>query len=284
MLHCPAENLVFLHVPKNAGKSVRHALSRHAALSWSFLASDLGVNEARAERAMDEEVEVHGLGIVKPAHLPLPIIAGHFPQTWATIRSARSFILTRPPRDRFFSALMPRLGEFADMRSIRADDSRVRQEAEHVCAWLDGRDDFADVEYIHFSRQVDYADHGGERIVSALFPLEHIGSAAHWLAIETGLHLEFAHDHVRREPRKWAGALQPAARMVGRRVLPLALKKAIYPLWRNSGIFADAAGRYDSIDLGPDVERFISDYYAADVRLHAEAVAFAERLEIRSVA
>ncbi|CDO35055.1 hypothetical protein [Novosphingobium sp. KN65.2] len=284
MLHCPAENLVFVHVPKNAGKSVRHALSRHAALSWSFLARDLGVSEARAERAMDEEVDVPGLGRVKPAHLPLPIMAMHFPQTWVTIRSARSFILTRPPRDRFFSALLQRLGEFADMRSIRADDPRVRQEAERVCAWLEGRGVFADVEYIHFSRQVDYADRAGKRIVSALFPLDRIGSAAQWLSNETGLHLEFAHDHARREPRKWAGALQPAARLVGRRVLPLAVKKAIYPLWMNSGLFADAAGRYEAIDLGPDVERFISDYYAADARLHAEAVTFAERQDLGAVA
>ncbi|WP_039857177.1 hypothetical protein, partial [Novosphingobium pentaromativorans] len=243
MLHCPAENLVFLHVPKNAGKSVRHAFVRQAGLSWSFLASDLGISEAGAEQAMDQEVEVPGLGIVKPAHLPLPIIADHFPQTWATIRSARSFILARPPRDRFFSAIMQRLGEFADKRTLRADDPLVREEAARVCEWLDGRGAFATVEYIHFSRQRDYADNAGERIVSAVFPVDRIDLAAHWLQAEAGLHLEFAHEHARREPRKWASALQPVARILGRRVLPQRLRKVIYPLWRNSGVFADAAGR-----------------------------------------
>lgn len=271
MLYSDQANLVFLHVPKNAGKSIRHAFARGGGLSWSYLASDLGVDEARAEQLMDEEVEVSGLGPVKPAHLPLPVIASHFPATWAVIRAAKSFILVRPPRDRFFSALMQRLGEFGGVGTIRADDPAVRREAERVCRWLNGRGAFSTVEYIHFSRQSDYADLGGERVVSAIFPLERIDLAARWIEAETGVRLDIAHDHARREPRRWAGAVQPAARFIGRRLMPAAVKKAIYPLWMNSGVFADAASRYQAIDLGAEVEGFIADYYACDARLYEEA-------------
>ena len=272
MLYSEQANLVFIHVPKNAGKSIRNAFGRSAGMSWSFLASDLGVSESRAAQLMDEEVDVPGLGIVKPAHLPLPIVEARFPATWATIRSARSFVLVRPPRDRFFSALMQRLGEFAGIQGVRADDPLVCREAARVCEWLEGRGVFCDVEYIHFSRQTDYADLRGERVVSAIFPLDRIAGAAQWIEAETGLKLDVAHDHARREPRRWVGAIQPAARFIGRRVMPSAMKKALYPLWMNSGVFSDAASRYDTIDLGEDVERFIADYYAADARLYEEAV------------
>lgn len=272
MLYSEQANLVFIHVPKNAGKSIRNAFARDAGLSYSYLASDLGVSEARAARLMDGETDVPGLGTVKPAHLPLPVIEAHFPATWATIRSARSFILVRPPRDRFFSALMQRLGEFADVRAIRADDPLVRREAAIVCNWLDRRGAFCDVEYVHFSRQTDYADLRGDRVVSAIFPLDRIDLAARWIEGETGLRLDIAHDHARREPRRWAGVIQPAARFIGRRMMPRAVKKALYPLWMNSGVFSDAASRYQSIDLGADIERFIADYYAGDARLYEEAV------------
>lgn len=271
MLYSEQANLAFIHVPKNAGKSIRNALAKGTALSYSFLARDLGISEARAARVMDEEVHVVGLGPVKPAHLPLAVIEARFPATWATIRSAKSFILVRPPRDRFFSALMQRLGEFGDIGAIRADDPLVRREAADVCDWLDQRGPFCDVEYIHFSRQRDYADLHGERVVSAVFPVDRIDLAARWIDARTGLRIDVTHDHARREPRTWAGAFQPAARFIGRRLMPQAMKKVIYPLWMNSGIFTDAAGRYASIDLGDGVERFIADYYACDARLYEEA-------------
>lgn len=272
MLYSEHAGLVFVHVPKNAGKSIRNAFARSGSLSWSFLASDLGVSEARAAQLMDEEVDVPGLGRVKPAHLPLPVVESHFPATWATIRSGRSFILVRAPRDRFFSALMQRLGEFADVRGLRADSPLVRGEAARVCEWLEGRGAFCDVEYIHFSRQTDYADLRGDRVVSAIFPMDRTELAARWIETEAGLRLDIGHDHARREPHRWAAAIQPAARYVGRRLMPHAMKKALYPLWMNSGVFSDAASRYETIDLGGDVERFIADYYASDARLYEEAM------------
>jgi hypothetical protein len=272
MLYCEPARLVFLHVPKNAGKSVRKAFARCEGLSHDFLASDLGVDEVRAEELMDGEVDVPGLGPVKPAHLPLPIIEAHFPAMWRKIRSSRSFIFVRPPRDRFFSALMQRIGEFGGSVAIRADDPQVRREAEGVCEWLAGREAFSTVEYIHFSRQIDYAELRGKRIVSAAFPLDRLDLAARWVEDETGLRLEFPHEHARREPRRWAGAIQPAARFLGRRLMTPGMKKALYPLWMNSGVFSDAAGRYRAIDLGAEVEGFIAEYYARDARLYADSV------------
>jgi hypothetical protein len=131
------------------------------------------------------------------------------------------------------------------------------------------------MEFVHFTRQIDYAEVDGQRIVTAVFPLDRTAAAAAWIARETGLAIDITHDHRRREPKSWARAVQPAARFVGRKLIPHPLKVAIYPYWMNSRAFADASLRYDTIDLGPDIESFIAKYYAADRALHAEASAAA---------
>lgn len=272
MLYLQAHNLAFIHVPKNAGKSVDRALRPHGSLNFDDFARDCGVSADRAEQIMGENVQDFlGLGPVKPIHLPLAYVEAHLPSCWSTLQQANSFIFVRSPRSRFFSALLQRLGEYADVQALRADDPRVKLEAQRVCAWLDGRGPFCDMQYIHFARQVDYAELGGERIVSAIFPLDRADLAEQWALHRTGLTLQIAHDHARREPRKWARSIQPAARFLGRKLLPDAVREAVYPLWKNSGLFANASGRYDSVSLGTDVEQFISAYYADDAALYDEA-------------
>ena len=278
MRYVEEKNLAFIHVPKNAGQSIANALARSAPLSYALMAADLGVTEAAMEASMEIAVDVPGLGVVQPDHLPLVFIREHFPRTWSALTAANSFILTRAPRDRFLSALMQRLREHGGTVAIRVDDPQVAEEAQRVCDWLDGRGAFFEREFIHFTRQIDYAEVSGARIVTAIFPVDGADAVAAWIQRETGLALDVTHDHRRREPRAWARAIQPAARFVGRRLIPRTVKKAIYPLWMNSGAFADAAKRYDAVHLGDDVERFITDHYAADAALHAEAQAFAARI------
>jgi hypothetical protein len=272
------KNLAFIHVPKNAGQSIANALARSAPLSYAPMAADFGVTEAEMEATMEIAVEVPGLGVVQPDHIPLVFIQERLPRTWSALAAANSFILTRSPRDRFLSALMQRLREHGGTVAIRVDDPRVSEEAQRVCEWLEGRGPFFEREFIHFTRQIDYAEVSGDRIVTAIFPVQAADAVAAWIQREAGLALDVTHDHRRREPKSWARAIQPAARFVARRLIPRAIKKAIYPLWMNSGAFADAAQRYDAVHLGDDVERFIADYYAPDAALHAEALAFASRI------
>ncbi|MCJ2183522.1 sulfotransferase family protein [Novosphingobium sp. 1949] len=277
MLYVEDANLAFIHIPKNAGQSVRRALGACAPLSFAAMARDLGVDEARAEQMMEEPIEtLPGLGVVQPEHVPLAFLQHAFPHSFAQLRAARSFIMVRDPRDRFFSALLQRMREYGGATALRADDPAVAEEARAICRWLDGRGPFCDMPYIHFSRQVDYAEIAGERIVSALFPLERSDALTAWARATCGIELDITHDHARREPKAWASALQPGFRFVGRTLLPSALKKAIYPLWMNSAVFANAANRYGRIHLDAETEAFIADYYAPDAALYAEAQRFAE--------
>lgn len=271
MFYIPSRNLAFLHVPKNAGQSVKKALMRAADVSYASFANDLDVTEEQARRFMEDGVHFPDIGQVQPEHMTLQYLESHFPASWETFIHSRSFILARSPRDRFFSALIQRLREYRGAVPVRVDDPLVIEEARTVCDWLDGQRQFADREFIHFGRQNDFADLRGERMVSAVFPVERTDLAMKWIAEETGLVIDIEQDHVRREPKKWAKSLQPAARFVGRKLMPLALKKAIYPAWSQSGVFANASGRYGSINLGDDVERCIAEYYAADEALYKEA-------------
>lgn len=277
MLVYDTAGLAFIHVPKNGGKSVRQALDAAAPLNLQFTAADLGMSPEAlaADYASGAGVRHPQLGQIKPEHLPLVFWRDYFPTTFAAFSRCKSFVLLREPRDRFFSAVLQRLGEYQDMKALRADDPVVTREALAVCEWLEGRGPFCDIGYIHFTRQTDYVELDGTRLVDALFPISRTDAAAHWIAAQTGLEIAVAHEHARREPKKWASTLQPMARFAGRRIIPGPVKRALYPLWRNSGAFADASKRYRSIALDPAVETFISRYYAADNALYAQAEAAA---------
>lgn len=273
MLLYDQAGLAFIHVPKNGGKSIRAALDLASPINLAPTAADLGipVGQLVADYESGKGVAHPALGRVKIEHLPLVFWEEHFPHTWAAFQPLKSFVMIRNPRDRFFSAVLQRLGEYKDMTGLRADDPAVTQEAMRVSEWLGARGAFCDIEYIHFTRQSDYVALREARKVSAIFPIEDAHKAAEWVLRETGLAIEVAHEHARREPKSWAKAIQPAARFVGRNLIPLPIKRAIYPLWRGSAVFDDASKRYKAIELAPQVEAFVGEYYAEDAALYAEA-------------
>lgn len=271
MRYLPDHAFFFIHIPKNGGQSVRNAMARAGTLSFEPLAKDLGTSAEEAAELAEQGFDHPTLSRIHPAHLPLWAMRDAFPASWEAFGSSTTLALTRDPRDRFFSALMQRLKEFNDAGAIRADDPRIAEEAKAVCDWLAARDRHADLEYVHFIRQVDFTDLDGERQVDGVFPMNNASAAADWLAKQGGPKLEIGHDHARRQPKPWAKVIQPAARFAGRNLMPRALKKALHPLWMKSGVFANAAKGYGEVNLGSDVEQFIAEHYAADAALHAEA-------------
>jgi hypothetical protein len=290
--YIPDYGLFFVHVPKCAGTSLQKALDLEEARYTEF-AADLGLSEGEAARLTlssrhqgDGEVKRQGgyvhpkLGPIHPVHLPLNYIEAEMPQTWAALRDAPySFAVTREPRSRFLSALMQRMREFGDHEALRVDDPRVRDEAARVCDWLAARDMFCDREYIHFTRQIDFAELDGTRIIKAHFPMERTAALSRWIADQTGLQIEIPETHARRQPKRWGKMVQPAARFVGRTLMPKQLRKALHPIWMGSGAFTNAKSAYSTVDLGADVEGFAATYYARDAALHAEAQVRVEALQ-----
>ncbi|MGR3378844.1 hypothetical protein [Salipiger abyssi] len=285
MKYLPDRGIYFIHVPKCAGMSVHKALDLEEA-SYDCLAEDLGVEMEEAARlALSQRFPAEpgmwpqgfdhpALGHIHPIHLPLGYIRSTLPETWKALSTAPySFAMTRAPRGRFLSALMQRLKEFRGAGAIRADDPLVREEAERVSDWLSRHDPFCAAEYAHFTRQTDFVDLDGARVVKAVFPVDRTDALSAWLSENTGLEIEIPRTHTRRQPKPWARAVQPAARFVARRLLTQPVRKALYPIWTGSGLFADAKKTYGTVDLGPDVDAFIAEYYAGDEALHREALA-----------
>jgi hypothetical protein len=203
MLLYDKAGLAFIHVPKNGGKSMRAALDAACPINLAPTAADFGISVEQlvADYESGRGVTHPVLGQVKIEHLPLVFWEEHFPRTFAAFTPLKSFVVLRDPRDRFFSAVLQRLGEYKDLKNLRADDPLVTQEALRVCEWLSIREAFCDIDHIHFTRQADYVMLHGARRVSAIFPIDAAAAAAQWVGRETGLSIEIAHEHARREPR-----------------------------------------------------------------------------------
>lgn len=260
--------LFFIHIPKCAGTDIGKAMGAAARYPFEEMAADIGIPLADLDPARCFHPT---LGLIAPTHIPLPFLESHFPRVWALFSGATSFALVREPRARFISALTQRLMEFKGTGAIRLDDDLVQREAAEVCEWLEARGSFCDLEYVHFTRQVDHITLNGEQRVDHVFPLERTDAMAAWLAREQGLPIEVTHHHARRQPRKWFTGLQPAVRILARNGLPKPVREAIYPLWMKSGLFAPAAKQYDGLAFASDVEAFIPRYYAADRVFYGQA-------------
>ena len=268
MKYVDKENLFFVHIPKCAGTDVGKAMGVAARYPFEEMAADIGIPLA----SLDPARCLHPtLGMIAPTHIPLPFLEAHFPRVWALLSGATSFALVREPRARFISALTQRLMEFKGTGAIRLDDDLVQREAAEVCEWLDARNSFCDLEYVHFTRQADYTILNGEPRVDHVFPLERIDAMAAWLAREQRFPIKVTRHHARHQPRKWFTGLQPAVRLLARSGLPKPFREAIYPLWMKSGLFAPASEQYDKLALASDVEAFIPRYYAADMVLYGQA-------------
>ena len=275
MRYSDTHRFFFVHIPKCAGRSVIKAVTPVSRYPYDEMASDIGIG---VEKAREEFVATgyrHAeLGPIDPFHLPLPILEKHFPRTFSLIDGTASFAVVREPRARFVSALMQRMREHLGYASLRLEDPAVQSEALAVCEWLDGREAFADVQYVHFTRQIDYVDIDGQRVVDRIFAIDDMAGVEAWLR-ERGADASVEFGFERRQPKSWFKTFHPATRLAAK-ALPRPVRAALYPLWIKSGLFAPAAGQYEVLRFTDDVERFIERYYRADRELH-EAVAGAAR-------
>lgn len=269
MRYLDQEKLFFVHIPKCAGTDVRTSLGKNARFPRVELADDFGIAPSELDGARyDHPV----LGPIAPTHIPLSFLSAHFPRTWALFSEASSFALVREPRARFISAITQRLIEFKKVSAPRLGDDIVQREGAEVCAWLEARDSFSDLEYAHFTRQIDYTHLNGEQQVSHIFPLEQTDAMVEWLARDHGLEIKMTRNHTRLQPRKWFANVQPAVRVLARGGLPRPVREVLYPLWRKSGLFAPTALQYDKVAFAPEVEAFVARYYAEDAALHRRAL------------
>ena len=118
------------------------------------------------------------MGAVHFAHLTLHDLARYFPETLAKIRDYQSMAIIRDPRDRFFSAIFQRLREFRGIGQSVITREMIEAEARTVKSYLESDPERLDLEHVHFNRQCDFIELGGQPVVHRLFSLDRMGDAA----------------------------------------------------------------------------------------------------------
>lgn len=274
MQYSAAHNLMFIHIPKCAGKSVLNGLKGTADFPYEAFSQDTNCPTTELEgiiyNVFKNGMEHNALGHIQPSHLPLGFLREHFPATYALLDKSTSFAIIRNPRDRFISAIQQRLREFQGFDATRIDDESIVNEGIKISQSLGERDYFCDLENIHFTRQVDYIYLDGEQKVTNLFLLEQFGAMQAWLHENFGI--DFPVEVSRNKsirPKSWFKPFSNLAMPAYKR-LPRRVRDVIRPLTVNSFLYSPASTRYQSLALDPDTENFVQTFYADDWRLYRE--------------
>lgn len=250
-------HLVFIHIPKCAGVSVKAPLRAIDSTSGGF--SRIGDHEQ--------------LGRIHYAHIVLRDIAVHFPQEWDKLRAYRSFAVVRDPAERFVSAMFQRMREFKGMAQSAITPTLIEDEAAEVIRALEAAQGRLGLELVHFNRQADYLFLDGAQIVENIFPIEHMSAIIAYIARETGVtvteqnknrSIEFRFDAVK--------PLIRALRKPYAALVPYAARNRLRSKMTNAGLYTDAK-KPAMLRPGGRVESFIRAYYAEDSRLHAASLA-----------
>ena len=248
---------VFVHIPKCAGSSV------HAQLSL------LDKRDAAFHRGGQHPT----LGQIHFAHLPLVFLRDHFPAEFQKVTAYRSFALTRDPRARFVSAVIQHLREFRGVERLALDSATVVREAHAIIDWLGSRGPFCDEEYIHFSRQVDYVELDGERVVGEIFPIENMAAFA--ARLRELWNIDF--DHSRRSntslvtDHPFLGAARLAKPIYAKLTRWKDRERLL--LWMRRSRLADHKPLYEVVLRDAKIARFIEGFYADDFHLRHSALA-----------
>ncbi len=256
----------FIHIPKSGGSTVRYAL--------------MNLDERKAVYFDRSRRDHDLLGSVDFAHLPLQALQQHFPRDFALLRSYRTFALIRDPMKRFTSSLheylLWNMGE--DLAGLPdADVSRVIREVIEKLNFQDEDKPILDPTLIHFSRQSDFVELSGERIVIDLYPIERLDEMLNEIGNLVGKKISSRPINQRIQYR--SEHLQTASEAIQwalRSIIPESIWRPMFNLARKAMI----GTRLVKLDnekpfqqtFGPEVEEFVRHFYRRDFEIYHELI------------
>lgn len=258
MIVCAAHRFVFIHVPKCAGTSIRQQLAE---------CDDCGMSlGGRGNHPV--------LGRIDFGHIPLTVLAEHFPDHYRLLVDYDSFAVVRDPFDRFFSALRQSIWTYERRPLTLIPPEEQREYALRFLDMLEREIDAPSHKLIFFARQTDFVFRGDEKIVDYVFPLEKVGRLIDHLSRRTGRDLDPDRRSNQNVELKFK-SLGPLAYRLNteiRRRLPerthARLKSAALRVLTKRENAAQASGLSDM----PEIKAFIERHYTGDAALHRRAI------------
>lgn len=256
MIICRDQGFVFIHIPKNAGSSIRNQIEHLDSYEGAF-----GRNKLH-----------EAIGRYDAAHMPLDLVRDLYPEVLDEIRSLTSYAITREPVERFVSALAQRARQYHKISPDRLDALTIDTDITDALSAA-ASTGVPDRKFIFFTPQWRYVDLDDQRVIDNLFTVDDLDALIKKLEVHIGSPLISEFHANRTVTFRHSGMERPLTRAkdFAKKVLPLGsynrLRQAAMQVFTKSGVdHIEAAVR------GSDkVLSAIRAVYARDFDLHAEA-------------
>lgn len=250
-----ANKLIFIHIPKCAGMTLRTQLA----------AINSGNNQYFHLRELDDGMTVD------MAHLPLATLKKYFNDDYRKLLDYQSFAIVRDPFERFLSSVYQRLSAYSDINITTISLQALRQEVASIVTYLDNYNQrLLPYDYVHFQPQIDYLKIDGTgMIVSRVFAISEIDQALNFVTDYTGHPITT--DRIKSNSSVvYKSSIQAFAVNCGKRLIPKRVA-ALIPkriLKRINGLAqTEASQRTAALLEDPSIIAFIERYYADDISL-----------------
>ena len=270
MIISDAYRFVFMHVPKCAGSTVRHALEQYDE-RFKLLSAGL-------DRYEDSEYvfRPHGAeDFVDLPHLTLGQLQCYFPEEYLLTKGYRSFAVLRDPHERLMSSVSQRLRQYHGelVQDLGAAD--IRQHLTRILAQvakLFSVSPQLPFDFIHFQPQSSYVEHDGETLVDHSIAItrldelhgllsEQIAGAGNALEPfhlqRTNTTMSYRNLPLRDLSQRFAGPVNAV-----RGLLPERLKAVLRPM-----IYSSDGNVLADFGRSEEVRNFISRHYSRDLEL-----------------
>lgn len=259
MIICDRHEFAFVHIPKNAGSSVRRQIREYDDCKGLF--SDVQPHER--------------LGRIDFGHIPLATLRAEFPAELEKLRAYTAYAVIRNPLERFGSSLRQTLHFYEGKLPAEMTAEEIRTHTARLIARLRANPEPLDPQLIFFARQIDFVDLDGERITDRLYPLERVSALIEDISRRVGVPLDTQRRANRDLSFRSRALIRPAYAVndLFFRHAPAWLhegvKRAVVPLLTHRGSATQRLG----VTEDAMVKDFVSEHYAADIALYRSLVA-----------